>query len=65
MRYQRADEILVALEAMGTPSLPGFGGTAPPVAESWFARLPHALRLGLIIGAVVLATLLLLAVFRQ
>ena len=30
-RFQRADEILLALEAMGTPSLPGFGGAAPAV----------------------------------
>jgi serine/threonine-protein kinase len=64
-RYQRADEILIALEAMGTPSLPGFGGTAPPAPPSWFARLPHGARVGLILGAIVLAALLLLAVFRQ
>ena len=64
-RYQRADEILTALEAMGTPSLPGFAGAAPPVPKSWFARLPHGVRVGLILGALVLAALLLLAVFRQ
>ncbi len=64
-RFQRADEILAALEAMGTPSLPGFGGTLPPPAKSGFAKLPHGVRIGLVIGALVLATLLLLAVFRQ
>ena len=64
-RYQRADEILTALEAMGTPSLPGFAGATPPVPGSWFARLPHGVRVGLILGALVLAALLLLAVFRQ
>ena len=64
-RYQRADEVLVAIEAMGTPSLPGFGGTAPPAPASWYARLPHGARAGLILGAIVLAALLLLAVFGR
>ena len=63
--HQHADDILIALEAMGTPSLPGFGGTAPPPRESWFERLPKGVRLALIVGAIALAALLLLAVLRQ
>ncbi len=63
-RFQRADEILAALEAMGTPSLPGYGGALPDVKRSWFARLPRGGRLALLIGAIVIAALLLLAVWR-
>jgi len=63
-RFQRADEILEALEAMGTPSLPGFGGALPAPQGSWWSRLPHATRLTLILGAVILGAILLLGVLR-
>jgi eukaryotic-like serine/threonine-protein kinase len=63
-RFQRADEILEALEAMGTPSLPGFGGALPAPQGSWWSRLPHATRLALILGAVILGAILLLGVLR-
>lgn len=63
-RFQRADDLLLALEAMGTPSLPGFGGAVPAPKRSWLERLPRAGRLALIIGAIVIAVLLLVAVLR-
>ncbi len=63
-RFQRAEEIPLALEAMGTPSLPGFGGAALEPSGSWWARLPRAGRLALIVGAIVIAALLLVAVLR-
>jgi serine/threonine-protein kinase len=63
-RFQRADEILEALEAMGTPSLPGFGGAPPAPQGSWWSRLPHATRLMLILGAIILGAILLLGILR-
>jgi len=60
-RFQRAEEILVALDQMGTPSMPGFGGAAPPPSPSWFGRLPGAARVGLIAAAVLAGVLLLVA----
>ncbi|HMU62430.1 MAG TPA: serine/threonine-protein kinase [Gemmatimonadales bacterium] len=63
-RFQRADEILDAIEAMGTPSLPGFGGALPAPQGSWWSRLPHATRLTLILGAIILGAILLLGVLR-
>ncbi len=63
-RFQRADDLLLALEAMGTPSLPGFGGAVPAPKRSWLERLPRAGRLALIVGAIVIAVLLLVAVWR-
>jgi len=59
-RFQRADEILEAIEAMGTPSLPGFGGAPPAQQGSAWGRLPHATRLTLILGAVVVGAILLI-----
>jgi hypothetical protein len=63
-RFQRADEILIAIEAMGTPSLPGFGGAAPAVQGSRLDRLPRYARLALVVGAVVIAAILLIGVLR-
>jgi serine/threonine protein kinase len=61
-RFQRADEILVALEAMGTPSLPGFGGVPTTSAPT---GMPRPLRLALILGGLLLAILLLVAVLKR
>jgi serine/threonine protein kinase len=63
-RFQRADEILEAIEAMGTPSLPGFGGAPPAKPGSWWSRLPQATRLTFILGAVILAAILLVGLLR-
>lgn len=63
-RFQRAEEIIEALEAMGTPSLPGFGGAVPAPRTPWHERLPRFVRLALIVGLVAIAALFLLAVLR-
>jgi eukaryotic-like serine/threonine-protein kinase len=63
-RFQRADEILSALEAMGTPSLPGFGGATASPTPSGSTGLPRPVRLALIVGGLVLAILLLVAVLK-
>jgi serine/threonine-protein kinase len=63
-RFQRADELLVALEAMGTPSLPGFGGAQPAPAPA-AAGMPRALRLALIVGGALLAIALLVALLKR
>ena len=64
-RFQRADEILVALEAMGTPSLPGFGGASAVPAPGGSAGMPRAARLALIVGGVALAIILLVALLTR
>ena len=64
-RFQRADEILVALEAMGTPSLPGFGGGAAVPAAAAPAGMPRTLRLALIVGGVLLGIVLLVALLTR
>jgi len=63
-RFQRADEILTAIEAMGTPSLPGFGGAPPTTEASRWGRLPFATKLTLIVGAIVLGAIVLVGLLR-
>ena len=63
-RFQRADDILVAIEAMGTPSLPGFGGALPAPTGSWLDRLPRSTKLALIVGAILIAAIILIGVLR-
>ncbi|HET9295007.1 MAG TPA: serine/threonine-protein kinase [Gemmatimonadales bacterium] len=55
-RYQQADEIVAELEAMGSPSAPGFGKAAP-VARG--LHIPRGARRLLIILGVVIALLIL------
>ncbi len=63
-RYQRAEDLLEAIEAMGTPSLPGFGGAQPVKRASGWSGLPHATRLTIIIGAIIIGAILLIGLFR-
>jgi hypothetical protein len=64
LRFQRADDLLIAIEAMGTPSLPGFGGALQVEQSSWWGRLPRATKLTLILSALVIAAILLVGVLR-
>jgi serine/threonine protein kinase len=64
-RFQRADEILSALEAMGTPSLPGFGGAPVEGKTPWFRRVPPPIRIALAAAAALIAIFLLYHLLRS